>query len=58
MNSALDTSMFWVGAMFAFTPILVGGSVIAVWWWHRRRDAEARRTSPESGSGRPAAGGG
>jgi uncharacterized membrane protein len=39
MNHALDVSMFWVGALFAFTPIVVGGSVIAIWWWMRRRGA-------------------
>lgn len=39
MNHALDTSMFWVGAMFAFTPIIVGGAVIGIWWWMRKRGA-------------------
>lgn len=38
MNDALDASMFWVGALFAFTPIVVGGTAVAVWWWWRRRD--------------------
>ncbi len=37
MNDALSMSMFWVGALFAFTPIVVGGIVIGVWWWTKRR---------------------
>jgi hypothetical protein len=39
MNHGLDVSMFWVGALFAFTPIVVGGTAIAIWWWMRRRGA-------------------
>ena len=39
MNHALDTSMFWVGALFAFTPVIVGGTVIGIWWWMRKRGA-------------------
>lgn len=38
MNDALSTGMFWVGALFAFTPVVVGGTVIAIWWWTRRRE--------------------
>lgn len=48
MNHALDTSMFWVGALFAFTPIVVGGTVIAIWWWKRKRESDGnaeRRTT-------------
>ncbi len=40
MNHGLESSMFWVGAMFAFTPIVFFGIVIGVWWYTRRRDAE------------------
>ncbi|HEX9633050.1 MAG TPA: hypothetical protein VGA02_11375 [Gemmatimonadales bacterium] len=39
MNHALDASMFWVGALFAFTPIVLGGVVIGIWWWMRKRGA-------------------
>lgn len=36
----LGDSMFWVGAMFAFVPMIIGASVVAVWWrWHRREHA-------------------
>ncbi|HUF27928.1 MAG TPA: hypothetical protein VMM18_13210 [Gemmatimonadaceae bacterium] len=45
-NEALHTSMFWVGALFAFTPIVVGGGVIAAWWWMKKRD-EGRGTRDE-----------
>ena len=31
--------MFWVGALFAFTPIIVGATVIGIWWWMRKREA-------------------
>jgi len=47
VNHALDTSMFWVGAMFAFTPIIVGGTVIGIWWWMKKRGALDEESSPE-----------
>jgi len=53
MNPALDTSMFWVGAMFAFTPIIVGGTVIGIWWWMKKRgalDEPPVRPPPSSGA--------
>ncbi|MDH3496781.1 MAG: hypothetical protein OER21_08470 [Gemmatimonadota bacterium] len=50
MNDALSTSMFWVGALFAFTPIVVGGIVIGVWWLTRKRVAgSGERFSPPRG---------
>jgi uncharacterized membrane protein len=39
VNHGLDVSMFWVGALFAFTPVIVGGTVIGIWWWMRKRGA-------------------
>jgi hypothetical protein len=30
--------MFWVGALFAFTPVVVGGTAVGIWWWVRRRE--------------------
>ena len=48
MNDPLSTSMFWVGAMFAFTPVVVGGAVLAVWW--RMRKAE-QHTAPGPADG-------
>ncbi len=41
MNDPVSTSMFWVGAMFAFTPVVVGGTVIAIWWWKRKQATQA-----------------
>ena len=36
-DDVLSLSMFWVGAMFVFTPVIIAGVVIAVIWWGRRR---------------------
>ena len=41
MNDPVSTSMFWVGALFAFTPVIVGGTVIGIWWWKRKQAAHA-----------------
>jgi len=30
--------MFWVGAMFAFVPMLIGAGVVAAWWRWRQRE--------------------
>jgi hypothetical protein len=35
-HDVVDTSMFWVGALFAFTPILLGGGALLIWWLWRR----------------------
>ncbi len=35
-HDAMATSMFWVGAMFVFTPIICVGAVLLVVWWQRR----------------------
>jgi hypothetical protein len=29
--------MFWTGALFVFTPIVVALTVLGVVFWHRRR---------------------
>ena len=50
MNDALNDSMFWVGALFAFTPIVVGGAAIGIWWWQRRREAAAREALRDADS--------
>ena len=36
-HDTLDQTMFWTGAMFAFTPIIIAGVVLAVWWRGHRR---------------------
>ena len=45
-HDRLDRAMFWVGAMFAFTPIVVGLIVASVIWWQRRRKQEATDRTP------------
>jgi cbb3-type cytochrome oxidase subunit 3 len=41
-HDALDASMFWVGALFAFTPVVLGGAVLLVWWWKLRAERKER----------------
>jgi hypothetical protein len=40
-HDALATSMFWVGALFVFTPIVCVAGVLLAIRWQRRRDAAA-----------------
>ncbi len=47
MHTALDQSMFWVGAFFVFTPIIFAGIVLGYWWnWRKREEAAKRGTTP------------
>ena len=41
-EDSMSLSMFWVGAMMVFAPIVFFGTVIGVWWWQRRRDAQEK----------------
>lgn len=45
-HSKLDDAMFWVGALFAFTPIVVGLSVAGYVWWSRRKKRDEGRPAP------------
>ena len=47
-HTALDQGMFWVGALFVFTPIIFAGIVLGVWWYGRKRERarEATGASP------------
>jgi uncharacterized membrane protein len=36
-QDTLSLTMFWVGALFAFTPMLVVGVVIGTTWYLRRK---------------------
>lgn len=36
-HSKLDDAMFWVGALFVFTPIVVAVCVFGYMYWHKRR---------------------
>jgi H+/gluconate symporter-like permease len=49
-HDTLDQTMFWTGAMFAFTPVIFAGIVLAVWWRGRKRqiaEERARRQAEE-----------
>lgn len=37
-HDAMMSSMFWVGALFVFTPIVCVGAVLFVIWWQRRKN--------------------
>jgi hypothetical protein len=36
-HDAADLAMFWVGALFAFTPLVFFGVVIGVWWYQQKK---------------------
>lgn len=44
-HDSLDQTMFWTGAMFAFTPMILAGIVLAVWWRARKRQQAESKTS-------------
>ena len=39
---AAEAAMFWVGALFVFTPIVFVGVILGVWWYGKRRERQAR----------------
>ena len=41
-HTALDQSMFWVGALFVFTPIIFAGIVLGVWWYGKKHPAQEK----------------
>ncbi|MBI2071591.1 MAG: hypothetical protein HYW06_10630 [Gemmatimonadetes bacterium] len=48
MNHAADTAMFWVGALFVFTPIVFFGIVIGVWWYQQKKRRAEVREEPDA----------
>ena len=48
-HGALDSSMFWVGALFVFTPIIFASILLGFWWQGKKRDARSRQ-SPQGDS--------
>ncbi|MEE8061193.1 MAG: hypothetical protein V3T16_05165 [Gemmatimonadales bacterium] len=34
---AISVAMFWVGALFVFTPIAFAGIILGVWWFQRKK---------------------
>jgi hypothetical protein len=49
-HDAADLAMFWVGALFVFTPITFFGVIFGVWWYQqkKRRMEENSPRSPRS----------
>ncbi len=47
-EDSMSRVMFWVGVLFAFTPILVAAVVIGTNWYIRKKKAAGRQ------DGRPA----
>ena len=39
-HDVLSLSMFWAGALMAFTPLI--GAGIVLWFWRRQRNRERR----------------
>ncbi len=50
-HDAADLAMFWVGALFAFTPLVFFGVVIGVWWFQQKRKSGARGAGQHRGAG-------
>jgi len=47
----LENSMFWVGAMFAFFPMMIAAGVVTAWWrWRKRTSTESVAGRPDSGT--------
>ena len=44
-HSAMDDAMFWVGALFVLTPIILTAIVVGAIWLQRR---QRRRPGPDS----------
>jgi len=36
-QDAVSAAMFWVGALFVFTPIVFASIILGVWWFQRRK---------------------
>ncbi len=44
-HDAADLAMFWVGALFVFTPITFFGVILGVWWYQQKKHG---KDSPQS----------
>lgn len=42
-HDRLDATMFWTGALLAFTPVIIGLIVVGVIVYHRRKRAGQAR---------------
>ena len=36
-SEAISVAMFWVGALFVFTPMAFAGVILGVWWFQRKK---------------------
>ena len=48
-HDVMSNAMFWVGALFVFTPIILTGIVIGAIWLQRRRRVPPGPDSPVLG---------
>jgi cbb3-type cytochrome oxidase subunit 3 len=55
-HDAADLAMFWVGALFAFTPLAFFGVVIGVWWYQQKKKARGRKADHEGAGAAPPGG--
>jgi len=52
-HDAADLAMFWVGALFVFTPLVFFGIVIGVWWYQQKRRRAGAHDRPASAAVSP-----
>lgn len=45
---SLSTSVFWVGALFVFTPLVLGRTVLGVWWYQKKKGEPPMKSPPEA----------
>ena len=45
MNEGYTMTMFWAGALMAFTPLVFASVLLGVWWYQRKRRRGAGETS-------------
>ena len=51
-HTVLDQSMFWVGALFVFVPLLSGGAVL-YFWWRWKKSLPPQEDAPDAEPGHP-----
>ncbi|MBI4420020.1 MAG: hypothetical protein HY560_04275 [Gemmatimonadetes bacterium] len=50
-HGPLDQSMFWVGALFVFMPMIFAGIVLGVWWYGKKRKERSEHEPDPPGHG-------
>lgn len=46
-HDAADLAMFWVGALFVFTPLAFFGVILGVWWYQRKKSGKGSSRSAQ-----------